>query len=97
MEFLCLGIVKKNEKEIFIAVLLKNLNFFIYGEFYAKNYKTIFLAQLQVSICPEMLLMELSISQRSGHVFSCSTLNSVMLMLEQIKHINNYVTWQTLI
>ena len=32
MEFLCLGIVKKNEKEIFIAVLLKNLNFFTYGE-----------------------------------------------------------------
>ena len=43
MEFLCLGIVKKkNEKEIFIAVLLKILNFFIYGEFYTKNYKTIF-------------------------------------------------------
>ena len=56
MEFLCLGIVKtKNEKEIFIAVLLKNLIFFIYDEFYTKNYKTIFFAQLHVSACPEML------------------------------------------
>ena len=46
MEFPCLGIVKeKNGKEIFIAVLLKNSNFFIYGEFYTKNYKIIFLAQ----------------------------------------------------
>ena len=63
MEFLCLGIVKKkNEKEIFIAVFLKILNFFIYGEFYTKNYKTIFfLAQLHVSTCHEMLLMELPI------------------------------------
>ena len=50
MEFLCLGIVKKkNEKEIFIAFFRKNLNFFIYGDFYTKDYKTIFLAQLHVS------------------------------------------------
>ena len=43
MEFLCLGIVKKkNEKEIFITVLLKNSNFFIFDEFYTKNYKTTF-------------------------------------------------------
>ena len=43
MEFLYLGIVKKkNEKEVFIAVLLENLNFFMYGEFYTQNYKTIF-------------------------------------------------------
>ena len=43
MAFLCLGIVKKkNEKQIFIAVLLKSLNSFIYDEFYTKNYKTIF-------------------------------------------------------
>ena len=41
MEFLCLSIVKR-KNEIFIAVLLKNLNFFIYVEFYTKNYKTIF-------------------------------------------------------
>ena len=31
------------EKEIFEAVLLKNVNFFIYGEFYTKNYETIFI------------------------------------------------------
>ena len=38
MEFLCLGNEKKkNEKEIFIAVLLKNLNFFKNGEFYTKK------------------------------------------------------------
>ena len=50
MEFLCLGIVKKkNEKEIFIAFLLKNLNFFLHGDFYTENYKTIFLAQLHIS------------------------------------------------
>ena len=43
MEFLCLGIVKKkNEKEIFIAVLLKNLNFFIYGQFIQKIVKQFF-------------------------------------------------------
>ena len=49
------GIVKRqNEKEIFIVVLLKNV--FIYGQFYTKNYKTIFfLAQLHVITCPEML------------------------------------------
>ena len=41
MEFLCLGIVKR-KNEIFVAVLLKNLNFLIYGEFYTKNYKTTF-------------------------------------------------------
>ena len=40
--FLFRYVKKKNEKEIFIAVLLKNLNFFIYGEFYIKNYRTIF-------------------------------------------------------
>ena len=39
MEFLCLGVVKKkNEKEFFIPLLLKNLNFFIYGEFDTKKY-----------------------------------------------------------
>ena len=41
MEFLCLSIVK-GKNEIFVAVLLKKLNFFIYGEFYTKNDKTIF-------------------------------------------------------
>ena len=41
MKFLCLSIVKR-KNEIFVAVLLKNLNFFIYGEFYTKNYKPIF-------------------------------------------------------
>ena len=42
MKFLYLGIVKKkNEKEIFIAVLLKNLNFFIQWILH-KNYKTVF-------------------------------------------------------
>ena len=62
MEFLCLSIVKKkSEKWIFIAVLLKNLIFFIYGEFYTKNYNTNFLAQLLVSTCPKILLMELPV------------------------------------
>ena len=84
MEFLYLGIVKKkNEKEIFIAVLLENLNFFMYGEFYTQNYKTIFLAQLHVSTCPKMLLMELPIWQGDGNVFLCTTLNSVLLIPEQ--------------
>ena len=84
MEFLYLGIVKKkNEKEIFIVIILKNLNFFIHGEFYTKNYKIIFFAQLHVS--PEMLLMELPVWQGNGQVFSCSTLNSVLLMLEQYR------------
>ena len=49
------------KKEIFIAVLLKILNFFIYGEFYTKIIKQFFLAQLHVSTCHEMLLMELPI------------------------------------
>ena len=54
MEFLCLGIVKKkNKKEIFIAVLWKKLIFFMYGEFYTKNYKAIVLAQSHVSACPK--------------------------------------------
>ena len=54
MEFLCLGIVKKkNKKEIFIAVLWKKLIFFMYGEFYTKNYKAIALAQSHVSTCPK--------------------------------------------
>ena len=70
MEFLYLGIVKKkNEKEIFIAVLLENLNFFMYGEFYTQNYKTIFLAQLHVSTCPKMLLMELPMGLLSNSIF----------------------------
>ena len=38
MEFLCVGIVKKkNEKVIFISLILKNLNSFMYCEFYAKD------------------------------------------------------------
>ena len=83
MKFLYLGIVKKkNEKEIFIAVLLKNLNFFIQWILH-KNYKTVFFAQLHVSTCPKLLLMELPIWQGNGQVFSCSTLISVLLMLEQ--------------
>ena len=62
MEFLCSGIVKKkNKKSIFKAALLKNLNFFTYGEFCTKNHNTTFLAQLHVSTCPKMLLMELPI------------------------------------
>ena len=34
---------EKNEKEIFKVVLLKNMNFFIYVEFYIKNCKIIFI------------------------------------------------------
>ena len=84
MEFLCLGIVKKkNEKDFCSCSFEKFELFFIYAEFYTKNYETIFLSQLHVrSTCPEMLLMELPILQGSGHVFLCSTLNSVLLMLE---------------
>ena len=63
MEFLHLGIVK-GKNETFVAVLLKNWNLFIYGEFYKKNYKPIFFKQLPVSTCPEMLLMELPIMTR---------------------------------
>ena len=37
---------EKNGREIFKAVLLKNVHFFIYGEFYTKNYKTIFICTI---------------------------------------------------
>ena len=53
MEFLCI-VKKQNENKFFIAVLFKNLIFFIYGQFYIKSYKTIFfLAQLHLSTCPK--------------------------------------------
>ena len=42
-----MGVVKqKNEKKFFIALLLKNLNFFIYGEFDTKNYETMFFCRI---------------------------------------------------
>ena len=62
MGFLCLGIVKKkHEKESFIAVLLKNLNSFIYGEFYRKNYKTIFFGTITCKYRSRNVGMELPI------------------------------------
>ena len=43
MKFLWLGIIKKKkEKNVFVTVLLKILNFFIYGELYTKNDEIIF-------------------------------------------------------
>ena len=69
-------------KKIFIAVFLKYVNVFIYGEFYTKH-KIIFFAQLHVSTCPRNVGIELSIRQGNEHVFSCSMLNLMLLMLKQ--------------
>ena len=57
--------------------------------FTQKIIKQFFFAQLHVSTCPEMLLMELLIWQGNGQVFSWPTLISVLLMLEQYRYPNN--------
>ena len=58
-------------------------DFFIYGEFYTKNYKTIFFRTITCRCMSRNVGIELPIWQGNEHVFSCSTLNWLLLMLDQ--------------
>ena len=68
-------------KRYFIAVLLKNSNFFIYGQFYTKNYKTITYKYMSRNVGMELPIWKGN--ENFQWVFSCSTLNWMLLILEQ--------------
>ena len=55
-------------------------------EFYRRNYKTIFLAQLHVSTCPEMLLMELPTWQCKGEGNNTMKVTTVLEVKKVLKN-----------
>ena len=67
----------KNEKEIFIAVLiyLLDIYIYIYGEFYTKNYRKVFSHKIECKYMFLNIWTELPTWEANGHIFSWSVLN----------------------
>ena len=57
--------------------------FLVYGEFYIKNRKTTFFGTITCKYMSRNVGMELTKWQENEHKFSCTTLNWLLLMLEQ--------------
>ena len=82
IKFGCWGIVeKKNEKETFIADFL--YIWYIYIYIYIYTYIYLFILYIYCMYMSVNVEMELPMWQGKRHVFSCSALNSVLLLLYQ--------------